>query len=140
MKFWHKTPFRLTNLLGKICLTLILFVCAISFHQVTPRSLPPQQYNGAIEHGVLLELKVCCVINDKSGSAIQTHQQAIAELFAQQNVEVKFYKIADYESVKDLVNNAMREGFDIVVAGGGDGTVNAVASALIEHPSARLGV
>ena len=85
-------------------------------------------------------MKVCCVINDKSGSAVPTHQQAIAELFAQQNVEVKFYKIADYESVKDLVNNAMREGFDIVVAGGGDGTVNAVASALMEHPSTRLGV
>jgi diacylglycerol kinase family enzyme len=44
------------------------------------------------------------------------------------------------EDIAALARQAIAQEFDVVVAGGGDGTVNAVASALVGNDAVRLGV
>ncbi len=85
-------------------------------------------------------MKVFCILNDRSGSAGQADQHNLAQLFAQHGLLVDFLKIEGGTLVKDLVAQAIDQHCDVIVAGGGDGTINAVAGALIAQPSIRLGV
>lgn len=83
---------------------------------------------------------MCCILNGKSGSASRAQHGAIADQFVKHGINVEILKMQDGVSISDLVDQATRENFDVIVAGGGDGTVNAVASALMRHPSIQLGV
>lgn len=85
-------------------------------------------------------MKICCILNDKSGSALGVEHNTIVDLFSKHGVSVEILKTQDGASIGDLANQAAQQNYDIIVAGGGDGTINAVASALIDHPSIRLGV
>ena len=85
-------------------------------------------------------MKICCILNDKSGSALGVEHSTIVDLFSKHGVSVEILKIQDGSSIGDLANQAAQQNYDIIVAGGGDGTINAVASALVGHPSTRLGV
>ena len=85
-------------------------------------------------------MKVCCILNERSGSALGVEHRTIADLFSKHGVSVEIFKIQDGSSIGDLANQAAQQNYDIIVAGGGDGTINAVASALVGHPSTRLGI
>lgn len=61
--------------------------------------------------------------------------EAAAEAGLQANVE----PVPPPERLADLVGSAQREGFDTIVAAGGDGTIHSVAQALVGSPL-RLGI
>ena len=85
-------------------------------------------------------VKICCLLNERSGTANSIRPQDVAHLFSQHGFRVKIVKIETGGSIAKLTDKAVKDGFDIVVAGGGDGTVNAVASALFRHRTVRLGI
>ena len=85
-------------------------------------------------------MKVCCILNDKSGSASQVDQHSLAQLFGKHTVLVDFLKIEAGTSIKEFVCRAIDNQCDVIVAGGGDGTINSVAAALIGRSSIKLGV
>jgi diacylglycerol kinase family enzyme len=60
-------------------------------------------------------------------------------LFAQFGVSSDFLPSSDGNSITQVAARAVNKGYDVVVAGGGDGTVNAVASALV-GTSTPLGI
>lgn len=85
-------------------------------------------------------MKICCILNEKAGSADLAGRDIVVDLFSKHGVSVNIYETREGNSVSDLASLAVRQKFDIIVAGGGDGTINAVATALIGHPSARLAI
>jgi len=85
-------------------------------------------------------LKICCILNDKSGGANLAEHDTIVDLFSKHGISPDILRIQDGASISDLANRAVQQNYDIIVAGGGDGTINAVATALVGHSSIRLGV
>lgn len=85
-------------------------------------------------------MKICCIVNDRSGTTASAKKYDLAELFAQRSVTVEVFSTLSGKSITELSKTAVLEGYDIIVAGGGDGTINAVASELVGHASTRLGV
>jgi len=85
-------------------------------------------------------LKICCILNEKSGGADLAGRGAIVDLFSKHGVRVDIFKMQVGNSISDLARHAVKQNYDVIVAGGGDGTINAVATALVGHPSILLGV
>ena len=85
-------------------------------------------------------MKVCCIVNDKSGSSENDSRYQLIELFKQRGVTVDIFKPLQGKSIAELAQNAIKQNYDTIVAGGGDGTVSAVASALIGKPLVRMGI
>ncbi len=65
--------------------------------------------------------------------------QALAAGLRQRSLELEVHELAEDDDAGALARRAADTGSDIVVAGG-DGTVSVVATALIGHPDAALGV
>jgi diacylglycerol kinase family enzyme len=61
-------------------------------------------------------------------------------LFANCGRSIKILTSNEGKSISDLANQVAQQNYDVVVAAGGDGTINAVASALVGHTSTRLGI
>ena len=74
------------------------------------------------------------ILNASAGTtdATQTEQQRLVELFRQHGVEPHILLVQDGRDIGDLVRQAVQAGSQTIVAGGGDGTINAVASALVD--------
>jgi len=85
-------------------------------------------------------MKVCCILNDRSGGAASFKRYDFTDLFAQRRIKVEIFISRPGISVVELAKNAVRRNFDIIVAGGGDGTISAVAAALVGYPAIRLGI
>jgi diacylglycerol kinase family enzyme len=85
-------------------------------------------------------LKICCILNRKSGGAENIGTRNIVDLFATRGFTVEILKPSERNLLRDLATQALQQNYDIVVAGGGDGTISAVASALVGHPTIRLGI
>ena len=85
-------------------------------------------------------MKVCCIVNDKSGSAEDDSRHRFIELFKKRGVTVDIFKPHQGESIAELAQNAINQNYDTIVAGGGDGTISSVASALIGKPLVRMGI
>jgi YegS/Rv2252/BmrU family lipid kinase len=85
-------------------------------------------------------LKVCCLLNENSGTAARTPPEQLVQLFSERGFSLKIINIKHGDSITALTNQVVKDGFDVVVAGGGDGTVNAVASVLVCHRTIRLGI
>ena len=83
---------------------------------------------------------ICFIINPISGTARKLH---LPELFQQMIPDDRFrweIKYTDYPKHATLLaEEAVEQGFDIVVAVGGDGTINEVAQS-IENSSSSLGI
>ena len=65
--------------------------------------------------------------------------EALASALRETGLEVELHVLADSDDAGALARKAADAGRDIVI-GGGDGTVAPVASALLEHPEATLGI
>jgi diacylglycerol kinase family enzyme len=85
-------------------------------------------------------LKICCLLNNKSGSANHSSESEISGYFESHGLTPVFLNPREDEDFSSLAAKAVKENYDIIVAGGGDGTINAVAGAIIEHKSIKFGV
>lgn len=87
---------------------------------------------------------VCVVMNPGSGS--QTAQQrrtAVAKAFGDLGLRHDVRMAGRGDDLSAMARRAASEGFDVVAAAGGDGTINAVASGLADGPAEarpRLGI
>ena len=78
-------------------------------------------------------LKALVVYNQSSGKTTQYDEQ----LSAFQNAGSRVIEFTRETVLEQLIQDAIDDGFDTVVAAGGDGTVNAVVNALMAVDSAR---
>lgn len=80
------------------------------------------------------------IINARSGSSDkEVVRRHLIEVFASGGVEADVSIAQDGAEVAELARQAARDDWKIIVAGGGDGTVNAVASSLVGTDK-KLGV
>jgi YegS/Rv2252/BmrU family lipid kinase len=83
---------------------------------------------------------IVCIINGSARSekaaALRTR---VTELFEARGVTVRMLEAEEGTNLCDLARQAAKNDVDVMIAGGGDGTINAVASALVGSPIA-LGV
>jgi diacylglycerol kinase family enzyme len=80
------------------------------------------------------------ILNSASGTAGKPEIAArVAELFDAAGVETRLHLLSSPTDLPALVERELAAGTDALVAGGGDGTVNALASALAGRPT-PLGV
>jgi YegS/Rv2252/BmrU family lipid kinase len=83
---------------------------------------------------------VACILNGSAGSnAASAAKSRVIELFKARGVEVCILMAEKGNEISQLTKRAIDNGTSVIVACGGDGTVNAVASVLIDC-SAVLGV
>ncbi|MBC7478870.1 MAG: diacylglycerol kinase, partial [Pseudorhodobacter sp.] len=76
---------------------------------------------------------ICIILNVGSGKDDEKSQpDNIRAAFATHGVEVELKIIKDGSQVKSMTRSAVAEGYQTIVAGGGDGTICAVASALAD--------
>ncbi len=85
-------------------------------------------------------MRICCIINTRSGKKSQQFTQALEAQFAKHNADVEIIETQDGSSLPRLSKLAIEEGYDTIVAVGGDGTINAVASAAVGRPDIKFGV
>ena len=85
-------------------------------------------------------MRICCIINSRSGTAGQSPAQLVNELFIKRGITAKILEPRDGNSISTLAKTAMDQDYDIIVAGGGDGTINAVASAIVGNSAIKLGI
>ena len=64
----------------------------------------------------------------------------MATLFAKHGIKIKIVELGKGNSPKAIAEDAIRQKYHVIVAAGGDGTINAVASALVGNNAVKLGV
>ncbi len=73
------------------------------------------------------------ILNARSGSCVVDDvKRELAAHFGE--VELRFHELTEGEDLAAIVADAISEGFEQVVAGGGDGTISSVASLLVGSP------
>jgi YegS/Rv2252/BmrU family lipid kinase len=83
---------------------------------------------------------VTCIINGSAGSHdAGAAKKRVIELFQRRGTEVSVLLAEEGSQIPELVRRAIEERSTVIVAAGGDGTVNAVASGTADS-SAALGV
>ncbi len=87
--------------------------------------------------------RVMVILNSAAGTIKlaggETIESRLAELFAGGGVDARIIVAGDGDELAALAEQAVKESYSIIVAGGGDGTVNLVASKLVGS-STCLGV
>src|SRR5699024_1154062 len=87
-------------------------------------------------------LRVAVVVNVSSGQKLAlsstSFQDYLRDLFAKHHLQAEFHFILP-EQLPRILNHICHRKFDIVVVGGGDGTLSAAASRLV-HTSMALGI
>lgn len=87
--------------------------------------------------------RVMVILNSAAGTkklaSGETIESQLAELFAGGGEEARIAVADDGDELATLAERAVKEGYAVIVAGGGDGTVNLVASKLVGS-STCLGV
>jgi YegS/Rv2252/BmrU family lipid kinase len=82
-------------------------------------------------------MKIFFVINPKAGTRHKSGDETIiAGILALKNIHFKIGHTSGPGSALSLARKAVDEGYDIVVASGGDGTVNEVAKAVLNSDAA----
>jgi diacylglycerol kinase (ATP) len=84
------------------------------------------------------ELRSCIILNPRAGSAEQT--EALREALAAQ-IEGTLYETDSAGHATALAAEALEAGYDLIVAAGGDGTINEIVNGFaIDFARARLGI
>ena len=89
---------------------------------------------------VISTLKICCIVNARSGSTGEPFGDVVVKLFAKHGVRAEIIELDKDHPPTTLAENAVRADYDVIVAAGGDGTINAVAAALVGNKSVKFGV
>lgn len=75
---------------------------------------------------------IICILNDAAGpNAKQKPGDQVADLFAARDVRAQVWSARGGAELSELAQKAVAQQPDVVVAGGGDGTINCVAGALV---------
>jgi YegS/Rv2252/BmrU family lipid kinase len=83
---------------------------------------------------------IFAVINPVAGqSSTQAIRQALTRQFSRNEYTIECYETTGDEHVPGIVRNAVKRGFTLVVAAGGDGTVSGVSSGLV-YTQVPLGI
>lgn len=90
--------------------------------------------------GETLQLRICCLINPRSGPSETPSLDQIEKLFQSHGIAPHIVELRKGDDIGALTKSAVQKKYDIIVAGGGDGTINAVASALVGASSIKLGI
>ena len=85
-------------------------------------------------------MRIFCIINDHAGSAGVSPKRNVEELFLKHGITAHIVEPSDARLIATLAKDAIQKSYDVIVAGGGDGTVNAVASAIIGNSAIKLGI
>ena len=85
-------------------------------------------------------MKILCIINGRSGPTSEPCGNDLERLFAKLGVQVKIVELAKGNSPKAIAEDAIHQKYDVIVAAGGDGTINAVASGLVGNNEVKLGI
>ena len=78
-------------------------------------------------------MRVVAIVNSEAGSAGEIDAEEVRRLFRDAGIDADV-RIVPGERVDDAAEEAVRSGVDVVVAGGGDGTIRAVAAHLAGGP------
>ena len=85
-------------------------------------------------------MKAFIVLNPASGkNARETIREAISRYFTSSQIDYEIYETVKGDKPGDIVRARLSDGFDLVVAAGGDGTVSAVIDGLVGS-SVPLGI
>lgn len=95
-----------------------------------------QESHPVIKNKLLAELlrpkRILFIVNPKAGTNLQKHiRESVEKHLNHRKFEYGFRFTERAEHAKELALEAVAEGYEIVVAVGGDGSINEVASALI---------
>jgi YegS/Rv2252/BmrU family lipid kinase len=85
-------------------------------------------------------LRIFCIINNNAGSAGKSPAPQIHELFNARGISPTIIEPQPGSDITELAKEAIKQKYDVIVAGGGDGTVNAVAAALIGNDDVKFGI
>jgi diacylglycerol kinase family enzyme len=85
-------------------------------------------------------LRICYSINVHAGSAAKSSIHSIAELFAAHGFSPRIIEPKADDDIVAPAKEAIEQKYDVAVTGGGDGTANVVASALVGNDAVRLGI
>ena len=83
---------------------------------------------------------LCCLVNAKAGSAGASPAAAVAMAFKVHGAHPHIIEVHEGDDILQLTRGALAQGYNVIVSGGGDGTVNAVASCLIGKKGIKFGV
>ena len=77
-------------------------------------------------------MKVLIILNPASGkNALELIREAVTRQFANSKVDFEIYDSKKEDDLGDIVRARLKEGFGLVVAAGGDGTVSNVINGLV---------
>lgn len=85
------------------------------------------------------QIRICCILNERAGKAESGLPARVGSSFTRHGLTPEFLHTSEAVSISQLAKRAVEGDYDIVVSGGGDGTVNAVASALVGSRT-KLGI
>jgi diacylglycerol kinase family enzyme len=86
-----------------------------------------------IDEGKSILRSIICILNSSAGArSRKASGDQIAEMFAQRNIPTIIWSAKSGSEIPGLVRRAVELKPIIIVAGGGDGTINCVASALMD--------
>lgn len=76
--------------------------------------------------------RIACILNANAGSSTaEAQKDELEKLFAENGADVEILLAPEGSEIPKLARKAVSENYERILAGGGDGTINAVASALI---------
>ncbi len=87
--------------------------------------------------------RVCILVNPKSGDGAggASRRDRIARALDSAGLEARLIDLPPKRDMHDVVEEALGQGCETVVAAGGDGTISGVADALLKHgPGQRMGI
>ncbi len=98
----------------------------------------PQKNKSRQPHGKAS--KICCLVNQQSGTAGDGPGEMVKSLFLSRGAKVHVIELKQGDDIPALAAQVVADGYDVIVSGGGDGTINAVASALVGKSRIKFGV
>lgn len=85
-------------------------------------------------------MRISCLINPRSGQSGTPSIDEIEKLFQSHGVTPQIIELKKGDDISALTKSAVQQKNNIIVAGGGDGTINAVASALAGSSKVKFGI
>ena len=96
--------------------------------------------NNQIEGKATASLKICCIINNRAGPTGEPFGTMVAALFVKHGAQTEIVEVSKNHPPQAIAEDAIRRKCDVIVAAGGDGTINGVATAVVGNAAVKFGV